>query len=259
MSFLSLISRCHAWHCRCDYCVIIVHCAQRGIFEQVFEIDFFSTSRYLLNSQVLYDRLTDGHMDNLRGHIHGSQLMPSGKLCHFTENHDEDRAAAHFAHRALAAAAVSLTMPGPRLLMWGQELGLKARLAVHLRRAVDEPTDSGMQQALSGLLAALPSCRGTWKICGIHGDSSWRLVAWGWKCPAATSVFAAIVVANFTDAEAWGNVQIGEFLPDCDCVKLADALSGQAYERSIPELRGPNGLVVGLQPYQSHVFLCSTK
>ena len=34
-------------------------------------------------------------------------VLVSGQLCHFTENHDEDRTAAHFGHRALAATVAT--------------------------------------------------------------------------------------------------------------------------------------------------------
>ncbi|CAE7767144.1 malA [Symbiodinium sp. CCMP2592] len=213
--------------------------------------------------KVLYDRLTEGHMDKLRGHILHSPDMATGRLCHFTENHDEDRAAAHYGPRSLAATVASLSLPGPRLLMWGQALGLRARLAVHLRRARQEAPDSALSAIWPRLLAALPHCRGSWQASlPVHGDDSWRFLAWGWKPDgeaAKSEVVACIVVVNFTDSAGWATLKLGALLPGSprsDSLALKDAIGGETFRRSCSALNN-EGLVVGLQPYQSHLLLCS--
>eukprot|EP00439_Symbiodinium_sp_Y106_P084242 s250_g25.t1 len=213
--------------------------------------------------KVLYDRLTEGHMDKLRGHILHSPDMGTGRLCHFTENHDEDRAAAHYGPRALAATVASLSLPGPRLLMWGQALGLRARLAVHLRRARQEAPDSVLSTMWPRLLAALPHCRGSWQASlPVNGDDSWRFLAWGWKPDgegAKSEVVACIVVVNFTDSTGWATLKLGALLPGSprsDSLALRDAIGGETFVRSCSALNN-EGLVVGLQPYQSHLLLCS--
>uniref|UniRef100_A0A7S4T568 Glycosyl hydrolase family 13 catalytic domain-containing protein n=1 Tax=Alexandrium monilatum TaxID=311494 RepID=A0A7S4T568_9DINO len=206
--------------------------------------------------KTLYDRLTEGHMDKLRGHVFGDQLLPGGHLCHFTENHDEERAAAHFGSRALAAAVASLTLPGPRMFMWGQQEGRRERLAVQLRRCRGEAADPEMQRSFGRLLQALPLCRGSWRPCPTSGEGAWRLVVWAWHCPD-TWVVAAV---NYTDAEAWAHVDVSGLLSgrcgSCDAVKLEDLLSGEVFERRLDELRGGEGLVLGLKPFQSHLLAC---
>ncbi|CAJ1375490.1 unnamed protein product [Effrenium voratum] len=207
--------------------------------------------------KVVYDRLTEGHLDKLRGHIYGHPCMATGQLCHFTENHDEDRAAFHFEGKAMAAALASLTLPGPRMVMWGQAQGFKARLAVHLRRASKEAPDAAIAQAMRGLIAALPSCRGQWKELQIRGDAAWRFLAWSWK--GAADVAASVVVVNYSDEEAWANVELGGlFEGKGDTLCMADALTGEVFERSLAAL-GAEGLVVGLKPFQSHLLLCNFK
>eukprot|EP00435_Cladocopium_sp_Y103_P058588 s1186_g20.t1 len=205
--------------------------------------------------KVMYDRLSEGHMDKLRGHLYHHPCMCSGKLCHFTENHDEDRSAAHFGPRALAATVASLTLPGPRLVMWGQALGLRQRLAVHLRRAIREAPDAALSSALQGLLSALCKCRGSWQATlPMHGNEAWRLLAWAWKGPGS----AAVIAVNYTDQEAWAHIQLHDVLAQAptDQLQLTDALSGEVFERSRATLCSSEGLVVGLKPFQSHVLLC---
>ena len=212
--------------------------------------------------KVLYDRLTEGHMDKLRGHLFDSPDMREGRLCHFTENHDEDRTAEHFGARALAATVASLTLPGPRLFMWGQDLGLCARLAVHLRRARREAPDATLSAVWPRLLAALPHCRGHWQLgFPMEGDDSWRFVSWGWKldCEASEPVVASIVVVNFTDSVGWATLKLATILPGSprsDSIALWDAVSDETFTRSYSALRD-EGLVVGLQGFQSHLLLCS--
>mmetsp|Transcript_33888 Transcript_33888/g.105255 ORF Transcript_33888/g.105255 Transcript_33888/m.105255 type:complete len:358 (-) Transcript_33888:58-1131(-) len=206
--------------------------------------------------KTLYDRLTEGHMDKLRGHVFGDKLVPEGRLCHFTENHDEDRAAAHFGARALAAAVASLTLPGPRMFMWGQQEGRRERLAVQLRRCRAERTDPEMQAAFGRLLQALKLCRGSWKPCPVRGEGAWRLVVWAWRSPDGW----VVVAVNFTDAEAWAHVDVTELLSGhpsgSPAVSLEDLLSGEVFERRLEDLRGSEGLVVGLQPFCAHLFAC---
>lgn len=207
--------------------------------------------------KVTYDRLHEGHMDKLRWHLHGGNSpLVEGRLCHFTENHDEPRAASHFGGRAAAAAVASLSLPGPRMVMWGQEFGRRERLAVHLRRAVAEEADGAAVEFYSMLLDAVSSCRGKWAPLHVSGGDSWRFLAWSWQGDAAV----VMVACNFTDGFGWANVHCGDILAPCKAnggnVKLTDALSGEAYERSLDELQGPQGLVVGLKEYSSHVFVC---
>eukprot|EP00929_Paragymnodinium_shiwhaense_P062486 TRINITY_DN31195_c0_g1_i2.p1 TRINITY_DN31195_c0_g1~~TRINITY_DN31195_c0_g1_i2.p1 ORF type:complete len:378 (+),score=29.11 TRINITY_DN31195_c0_g1_i2:159-1292(+) len=215
--------------------------------------------------KVTYDRLSEGHMDRLRDHLLHCEELPRGHLCHFTENHDEPRAFSHFGEeRAAAATVVSLTLPGPRLLMWQQEAACRTRLAVHLRRARRGPAP-GKEEAsfFQRLITDVPAkCQGTWIApCNLTGNDSWRLLAWSWTLASGPARSITVVVVNYTDAQAWGNVDTAAFfLSETGAtlegsITLMDILSQEAFERPVAELANPEqGLVVGLGAYQSHVF-----
>mmetsp|Transcript_51615 Transcript_51615/g.122835 ORF Transcript_51615/g.122835 Transcript_51615/m.122835 type:complete len:479 (+) Transcript_51615:71-1507(+) len=202
-----------------------------------------------------YDRLTEGHMDNIRGHLQGAdrELLIAGKLCHFVENHDEERAAAHFKEKTAAAAVASLTLPGARMMMWGEEFGFRERLAVHLRRAKKEQPWKEIADMHPHLLEVLPLCRGEWQLLEVAGEEGWRILAWSWKKAGSPSV---IVAVNFTDGEAWANLKVAHLLAGDGEVTLQDRMSGESYQRSVAELRGESGLVVGLKAFNFHVFTC---
>lgn len=50
-----------------------------------------------------------------------------------------------------------------------QVLGLRSRLAVHLRRARREAADSELARGLKGLTHALAQCRGSWQAESLSG------------------------------------------------------------------------------------------
>mmetsp|Transcript_25957 Transcript_25957/g.57002 ORF Transcript_25957/g.57002 Transcript_25957/m.57002 type:complete len:484 (+) Transcript_25957:73-1524(+) len=204
-----------------------------------------------------YDRLTEGHMDNIRGHLFGpdKEFILAGKMCHFVENHDEERASAHFKERIAAATVASLTLPGARMVMWGQEHGFRERLAVHLRRAREEQPLAEIAAMYPKLIqAALPLCRGEWQILDAQGEESWRLLTWAWKNPtAASGASIVVVVVNFTDGEAWANLQVSHLISGIGEVQFTDCLTGIRYTKLASELES-GGLYVRLNGFASHVF-----
>ncbi len=80
------------------------------------------------------------------------------RLLHFTENHDERRAADAFGPtRSMAAALVASTLPGMVLFQEGQEEGWRVRLPVQLRRRPAEKPNRRLERFYSRLLTALRS------------------------------------------------------------------------------------------------------
>jgi hypothetical protein len=77
----------------------------------------------------LYDRLSEGHVQPVRGHLQAG-LDYQSKLARFLENHDEPRAAATFApgiHEA--AAVITFLTPGLRFFHQGQFEGRRKRVS----------------------------------------------------------------------------------------------------------------------------------
>ncbi|HEY7347742.1 MAG TPA: alpha-amylase family glycosyl hydrolase [Ktedonobacterales bacterium] len=89
----------------------------------------------------LYDRLLEGDVEGLRVAL-GRPLDLQARMAHFVENHDEARAVVAFGpQRSLAVAAISLLIPGARLLHEGQLAGWRVKTPVQLGRRLEEATD----------------------------------------------------------------------------------------------------------------------
>jgi hypothetical protein len=88
-----------------------------------------------------YDRLREGNMEAVRQALRQPPAVQA-HLVHFIENHDEARAVVAFgAQRSLAAAAISLFIPGACLLHEGQLAGWRVKVPVQLGRRLEEATD----------------------------------------------------------------------------------------------------------------------
>jgi alpha amylase-like protein len=201
----------------------------------------------------LYDRLVSEGAESVRGHLTADPGYQQ-RLLRFIENHDEPRAAATFPpERARAAAVVTLTQTGARLVHEGQLEGRQVRVPVFLTRRPDEEPDADLRAFYERLLGALrdPVFRsGVWQLADCSGwDDSWRgLVAWGWRDDRPRT----LVVVNLRDTPASGHVS----LPWDDLRgrswRLADGTSGLVVDRGGDDLR--DGLYVALDPWDWHLF-----
>ncbi|MDT5157272.1 MAG: hypothetical protein QOH51_1629 [Acidobacteriota bacterium] len=116
----------------------------------------------------LYDRLLTDDATGVRAHLR-ADLSYQSRLARFTENHDERRAQEAFGPaRAPAAATLTLTLPGLRLLHEGQLEGWRTKLSVHLGRRPQEPTDESVEALYRRLLASLSQT--------IFHDGDWQQV-----------------------------------------------------------------------------------
>jgi hypothetical protein len=204
----------------------------------------------------LYDRLEHRESEGVRLHL-CADIAYQQRLVRFVENHDEPRAAATFGPAQARAAAVTFaTLPGARLFHEGQLEGRRVRLPVFLRRGPDELADlelAGFYRRLLAALAAPVFRDGSWRLLertGWPDNASFAsIVAWCWEGEGERFV----VVVNLADAPADARVR----LPWADLggrrLRLADVLSGEAYEREGDELLDP-GLYVALAPWGFHLL-----
>jgi hypothetical protein len=137
----------------------------------------------------LYDRLRDADARAVNEHLRADSNFQE-RLVRFVENHDEPRAAEAFpAPRGFAASAVTLTLPGLRLLHEGQLEGRRQKLSVHLGRRPFEEADARVAGHYRRLLAALRHevfHGGRWRLLEAReawpGDGSFRhFVASFWE------------------------------------------------------------------------------
>lgn len=204
----------------------------------------------------LYDRLQHSDADSIRLHLSGD-LAYQRKLLRFIENHDEPRAAVTFSlPRQRAAALITATLPGIKLLYEGQFEGRKIRPPVFLGRRPSEPVDENLLGFYEKLLEAVdrPVFReGQWKLCQTTGwpdnGSFHNLLAWSWMQKEERY----LVVVNYGDVPAQALVQLGSNELGCRQWHLRDVFSDVTYERNGGEMLSP-GLFVDLAPWNFHFF-----
>ena len=204
----------------------------------------------------LYDRLEHRGAETVRLHLL-AEMAYQERLVRFVENHDEPRAAATFGPEQARAAAVTFaTQPGARLFHEGQLEGRRVRLPVFLARRPAEPVDDRLVAFYRALLAALrtPAMRdGSWRLLertGWPGNAtSENIVAWCWEGGGE----CLAVVVNLGAEPAQARVRF----PWADLggrrLRLADAMSGEVYDRDGSELLGP-GLYVALPAWGFHLL-----
>ena len=202
----------------------------------------------------LYDRLVQGDAEGVRGHLTADQGYQS-RLVRFIENHDEPRAAATFPRdEARAAAVTALSQTGARIVHEGQLDGRTVHVPVFLGRRPDEPPDRELRAFYEQLLAALADAvfrDGEWHLAGSsgwEGNDTWqKLVGWGWRGSSRR-----LVVVNLGGEPASGHVSLPWDELRGRSWQLADAATGEVYERSGDDLR--DGLYVALGPWAWHLF-----
>ncbi len=207
----------------------------------------------------LYDRLRSGDAEPVRLHL-CADLDYQHHLVRFIENHDEPRAASVFTpeqHRA--AAVVSLTQPGWRLVHDGQLEGRRVRLPVFLGRFPHEAQDQDLAAWYRRLLAVVgdPALRGgSWSLChrsGWPGNEHWaQLVAWSWEAADARERW--LIVVNLGDAPAAGHVVAPAAWTSLrgSTLELHDPVHDTTYQRDADALL--DGLYVELPAWGSHLF-----
>ncbi len=206
----------------------------------------------------LYDRLLHEGAESITAHLQAG-LDYQRHLVRFIENHDEPRAASALGPdpRERAAAVVSMTLPGCRLVHEGQPDGRTVHLPVFLRRAPDERPNAGLQDFYQRLLDVVGRHEafkeGNWQLCERRGwddnDSFHRLVAWAWYRPPERF----LEVVNLSDAPAQGRLRLP--WPDLENCKwqMTDEVNRATFAREGDEL-AHEGLYVDLQPWQFHLL-----
>jgi hypothetical protein len=207
----------------------------------------------------LYDRMHGGDVEGLRSHLLADDHYQD-KMIRFIENHDEPRAAAAFPDgKRRAAAVVSFTLPGAKLVHEGEMEGRTVKLPVFLGRGPIEPESRELAAFYKRLLTAIHNDafrNGKWQQCELSGwpdNQSYRnLLAWCWSNLDERWLIVVNCVNQAAQAHVhvpWNELRANEW-------RLNDVLAGVAYNRSGRDMRYA-GLYVELGPWQYHVFQVS--
>lgn len=206
----------------------------------------------------LYDALLQGDAGAVNNRLNEGDAVYQGSLVRFIENHDEERARTAFGStRSRAAAALSLALPGMRLVHEGQIEGYRLRLPVRLGRRQVERPDADLVGFYHRLLLAL--CHpvfhhGAWRLIeprqvAWDNSSSRNFVAYRW----ALDGHYRLVAVNLSGDRA----QCFLFL---DLPSLAgkmwwleDLLSDARYRRDGSTLLS-SGLYLDVPGYGYHLF-----
>jgi len=200
----------------------------------------------------LLDRLHHGNAGDARGHLRADPSY-SARLARFLENHDEPRSLSQFGGRIRAAAALTFTLPGLRFFFDGQFEGAEVRGPVQLGRwpvPPDHPETRDLYRRLLETIDKPLFHDGEWRLleAGGAGDGTASdLIAGCWR----SGHDLAIVVANITDHEAQGLVDVSELLKS-DSFRLVDQLADRSYTWTRENLA--KGLYVKLASGDAHLF-----
>jgi len=201
------------------------------------------------------DRLKSGNMDSIHSWLSDTESCMK-HMCYFTENHDEDRSLAVFggdAQRTAGSAVMAMSLPGLRFFFEGQELGLKNKLDVHLRRARDESGDAMLKAFYPNFTKIMSSNvmrDGTWARVSLSGDESWKFVAWSYTLSSEKE--ARLVVVNYGAEKSSCQVIVPDVVGSGN-VAITELLSGITYQRSAPEMRS-TGLTVIIDAHSAQIF-----
>ena len=204
----------------------------------------------------LYDRLEHESAASVRGHLQAG-LDYQDRLVRFIENHDEPRAAATFLpQRERAAALITLTVPGAKLLYDGQLSARKIKLPVFLARRAPEPHDYELDLFYRKLLKTVHANLfhdGEWELLQVQGwsdnASSQNLMAWGWQYENAR----ALIVVNYSDTRSQGMVKLTWDVLRGREWRMSDMLNGDVFIRDGNQMR-QEGMYVDLDAWGMHLL-----
>lgn len=202
----------------------------------------------------MLDRLSSGHLDNLRGWISYMSTYHD-HVCRFLENHDDNRAVSTFGSvtRSDAAALVAYTLPGMRFFFQDQWHGFANKLDVHLRRSASESKSTEAYNFYTKLQSIISSSvfrEGTWTNLQVSGNDAWRLVAWSWA--HKTTGEKRLVVVNFSEVSAGGSVVVSD-VSGSGSVTINELINDVSYVRNAEEMRS-TGLNVVINQYSGQIF-----
>jgi len=207
--------------------------------------------------KTLYDRLLSHNAEGVRAHLR-APLEYLQHMAHFLENHDEPRIASTLnTQEHLAAAILTFSTPGLRLLHDGQLEGKRIRIPVHLRRGPDEALDPAITRLYDALLPIITSAAvtsGAWSLLACHP---------AWEGNPTTNNFVVyllehssgdlLIAVNFAAYQGQTFIELPQRIVSSSHTTFTDLLSGERYVRERSDLE-QRGLFLDVPAWKPHVF-----
>ncbi|MCX6281668.1 MAG: alpha-amylase family glycosyl hydrolase [Bacteroidetes bacterium] len=247
-----------------EYWMYVISEVKKEFPDFIFIAEVYWDMEYILQQngfdycydKRLYDRLKGEDAESIRDHLQ-APLSYQSKLIRFIENHDEDRAISIFnPDKEKAAALISLSLPGAKLIHEGQLEGRVIRLPVFLRRRPEETLNAFVRNFYENILeitAMAELHKGEWMLCPVSGwddnQSCRHILSWYWKYENKI----CLIAVNYCPNPSQGFVLI----PDCELAghdwRLVDLFTQAHFIRNGDEL-AVSGLYVGLESWGFHLF-----
>jgi hypothetical protein len=205
----------------------------------------------------LYERLANEDAQSVNDHLQ-ADIDFQNKLLRFIENHDEQRAVSVFGEEASKAAAmITLTLPGARLIYEGQLHGYEVKLPIQLGRSPTEEGNIEIMEFYYNLLEILPGREfsdAEWSLCKVSSvnsdDSSFKnIISYQWVSKSRH----LLVVVNYSLSPSKAHIKIKGLEYGISEWKIFDLLNKKQYNYKAKDL-AEHGLYVELEGWQGHIF-----
>ncbi len=205
--------------------------------------------------KTLYDRLKNRNNQGVYGHLHAEKVYYQ-HLVRFLENHDEERASSIWMNGSLfTSAALTLLLPGMKLIYEGQMKGEKIQYPIQFKRWVDKPLDENTYNFYKNLLKIIKKeifHNGSWRIiCTYsHNEKDFcGVFVYHWKYISEN----ILILINNTEFEKKGYIPL-DFLHWKDLkICFRDILSDDVFERDVDNLK-ETGWFFDLEPYEIRIY-----
>ena len=202
----------------------------------------------------LYDMLKADHASEINMYLQTERM--SSKWTRFVENHDEPRVVAEFGYiKTPAAATLTATLPGMRLLHQGQLEGRSHKLPVQLARAYEEPVHKGLlayYEKILGLLNQDVLHSGNWQKLTAQSVGKLNhldIIAYQWEKDGQRIIF----VINYSAHDSQANIGLPDINNQKEEIKFLEKLSEKEFVYKTQDII-THGLYVDLKPWQVQVF-----
>ena len=221
---------------------------ERKLMEQGFDYCY---------DKKLYDLLANEDAPKVLQHLNADWKYQS-KLLRFIENHDEERAINVFGEEASKAAAlITLTLPGARLLYDGQTHGYQIKLPIQLKRGPIEKENIELMKFYDKLLKIIPGKsfnNAQWSLCTVEpldiSDMTYKnIIAYEWTLNNQY----LIIVVNYSLVKSKAHIRLNNLNVDSVSLKFTDLLNDKTYNYKANDIK-EFGLFVELDDWKAQIF-----